>query len=58
MITARTEPEIAAWFTGLDRVPPGIVDVRDWRPCRARPGPARVRSAARFLAGVARKPTA
>lgn len=56
VITARTEPEIAAWFTGLDRVPPGIVDVRDWRPRRARPGPARVRSAARFLAGVARKP--
>jgi O-methyltransferase involved in polyketide biosynthesis len=32
VITGRTEQEIAAWFTGLDLLPPGLVDVQAWRP--------------------------
>ncbi|HUY52710.1 MAG TPA: SAM-dependent methyltransferase [Streptosporangiaceae bacterium] len=31
-ITGRTSEEIADWFTGLDLVPPGLVDVDAWRP--------------------------
>ena len=31
VVTARSEHEIAAWLTGLDLVPPGLVDVRAWR---------------------------
>ena len=42
---------------GQDLLPPGLVDVRDWRPghatLRSRWGP---RPAARFLAALARKP--
>ncbi len=57
LVTARTEDEIMGWFTGLDLLPPGLVDVRDWRPghatLRSRWGP---RPAARFLAALARKP--
>jgi len=56
VVTARTEDEIRGWFTGFDLLPPGLVDARDWRAGRARPGAARTRSAARFLAGTGRKP--
>jgi hypothetical protein len=46
------------WFSGLVLLPPGLDDVRDWRPghaaLRNRWGP---RPAARFLAALARKPT-
>jgi len=31
-ITGRPAEEIAAWFTGLDLIPPGLVDVDAWRP--------------------------
>ncbi|HEY5987282.1 MAG TPA: SAM-dependent methyltransferase, partial [Streptosporangiaceae bacterium] len=57
VVCARTEGEIMGWFTGLELLPPGLVDVRDWRPghavLRTRWGP---RPAARFLAALARKP--
>lgn len=56
-VTARDEADIAAWFDGLILVTPGLTDVRDWRadtPLRvARPQGSR----ARFVAGVASKPT-
>jgi len=55
VITARPEDEVIAWFTGFDLVPPGLVDVRDWRPHRTAPDPTRARAGARFLAGVGRK---
>jgi O-methyltransferase involved in polyketide biosynthesis len=54
-VSARTHEEIAAWFSGFLLVRPGLVDVRDWRARRQRPGPARTPSAARFLAGVGLK---
>jgi hypothetical protein len=57
IVSARTEDEIMDWFTGLELLRPGLVDVRDWRPghavLRNRWGP---RPAARFLAALARKP--
>lgn len=54
VITGRTAEEIRAWFDGLDLVPPGLVDVQDWRPgCDRRwLAPA----TARIMGGVARKP--
>jgi O-methyltransferase involved in polyketide biosynthesis len=56
IVSARTEDEIMDWFTGLELLRPGLVDVRDWRPghavLRSRWGP---RPAARFLAALARK---
>jgi hypothetical protein len=60
VVTPRPEAEIAAWFDGWHLMPPGLPDVRDWRtdglprlPQR-QPAPR----AARFLAGIARKPVA
>jgi hypothetical protein len=60
VITARTETDIAAWFGGWVLLPPGLPDVRDWRsdglprlPRRHPAGPP----AARFLAGIGRKPS-
>jgi hypothetical protein len=51
-VTARTVAEIGAWLDGLTLVPPGLVDVWDWRPdALHRPGSSR----ARFLAGVGYK---
>jgi hypothetical protein len=56
LVSARPEDEIMGWFTGLALLPPGLVDVRDWRPghatLRNRWGP---RPAARFLAALAHK---
>jgi SAM-dependent methyltransferase len=37
--TLRTRDQIAALFTGLDLVAPGLVPVHRWRPGRGRPGP-------------------
>jgi hypothetical protein len=52
-VTGRTAAEIGAWFDGLTPVPPGLVDVWDWRPdAWHRP----VSSRARLLAGVGYKP--
>jgi O-methyltransferase involved in polyketide biosynthesis len=54
-VTGRTAGEIAAWFDGLALVRPGVVDVWAWRPgTLVWP----VRSRARILAGVGRKPAA
>jgi hypothetical protein len=49
---ARSREEIARFFTGLDLVEPGLVEVSAWRPppLDHRPRPAL------FYAGVGRKP--
>jgi hypothetical protein len=53
IVTGRTAPEIEAWFDGLELVPPGVVEVRAWRPgCRLR---SLAPVAARILGGVAWK---
>ena len=52
-VTARTAAEIAAWFTGLSLVRPGLVDVWAWRPDTLG---RRVCPRARILAGVGHKP--
>jgi hypothetical protein len=46
--------EIAAFFRGLEMVPPGLVDAEDWRPDWAQVPSAR--RGGRIVAGVARKP--
>ena len=54
VVTGRPEAEIAAYFGGLDLVPPGLTDVWAWRPDRQwfwPPPPS-----ARILGGAARKP--
>jgi hypothetical protein len=51
-VTGHTAAEIGAWLDGLTLVPPGLVDVWDWRPDALRRG---VSSRARFLAGVGYK---
>ncbi len=55
VITARPQDDIAAWFTGFDLLPPGLVDVRDWRAQGASPGHCRAGQGARFVAGIGRK---
>ena len=54
VITGRTEQEIAAWFTGLGLLPPGLVDVQAWRPGRQQDWPAP--STARIIGAVGHKP--
>jgi O-methyltransferase involved in polyketide biosynthesis len=55
-VTGRTADEITAWFRGFTMARPGLVDVHAWRPdSLAHPTPPSAR--ARFLAGVARKPS-
>lgn len=58
LVTGRTETEIMAWFDGLTPAAPGLTEVWAWRPDSplylVRPPSAR----ARFLAGVACKPSA
>lgn len=46
--------QIAAFIDGLDLVPPGLVDARDWRPGAPPPEPRQHRGG-RILAAVARK---
>ncbi|HUY52882.1 MAG TPA: SAM-dependent methyltransferase [Streptosporangiaceae bacterium] len=53
-ITGRTAEEIAAWFTGLDLIPPGLVDVDAWRP--GSPWHWLTPPTARIIGAVARKP--
>lgn len=48
---ARTSAGIRLFFTGLDLVEPGLVDVSQWRPDTSEK-PTKIR----FLAGVGRKP--
>jgi O-methyltransferase involved in polyketide biosynthesis len=55
-VTFRAETEIAAWFDGLDLLPPGLVDVWAWRPDGEWYWPAP--PSARMLGAVARKPDA
>jgi O-methyltransferase involved in polyketide biosynthesis len=50
-ITARTRDEIAAFFTGLDLLDPGVVTVTAWRP-----SPEGITDKASEFAGMARKP--
>jgi hypothetical protein len=60
VVAPRPESEIVAWFDGWHLMPPGLPDVRDWhtdglpRLPQRHPAPR----AARFLAGIARKPAA
>ncbi|GIE97809.1 SAM-dependent methyltransferase [Paractinoplanes rishiriensis] len=52
-ITARSRDGIAAFFTGLDLLDPGVVTCTAWRPDPARPG---ITDTVSEFAGVARKP--
>lgn len=47
----RTAEEIGEFFTGLDLIEPGVVDVSQWRPDEHEE-----KTAVRFLGGVGRKP--
>jgi hypothetical protein len=53
VVTGRTAEEIAAYFTGLHLVPPGLTDVWAWRPDSERYWPPP--PSARILGAVARK---
>lgn len=55
--TLRNHPpaQIAAFLDGLEVVPPGLVDARDWCPGAPAPGP-RAHHGGRILAGVGGKP--
>jgi len=53
-VAERTCDEIAGWFTGLDLLSPGLVDVCAWRPDSLWHWPTR--TGARIIGGVARKP--
>lgn len=51
--------DIGAFFNGLDLIPPGLVDARNWHPPGARPPGADLHGAERaatILAGTGRKP--
>src|ERR1022692_1452373 len=52
-VTGRPETEIAAYFTGLDMIPPGLTDVGAWRPGHWGYQPT---AGARIIGAVARKP--
>ena len=54
VVTGRTADEIAAYFTGLHLVPPGLTDVWAWRPDSDHYWPPP--PSARILGAVARKP--
>jgi hypothetical protein len=49
----RSQAEVAAFFTGLDLVDPGVVPILTWRPDDGAPENPR---AARSYAAMARKP--
>ena len=53
-ITGRPAEDIAAWLTGLDLIPPGLVDVDAWRP--GSPRHWLTPPTARIIGAVARKP--
>lgn len=53
-ITSRPAEDIAAWLTGLDLVPPGLVDVASWQPGSPRRWLAP--PTARIIGAVGRKP--
>jgi hypothetical protein len=56
VVSGRSEAEIVGYFTGLELLPPGLVDVWAWRPDAAQSRP--VRGSARILGAVGRKPAA
>ncbi|WP_246843056.1 SAM-dependent methyltransferase [Allokutzneria sp. NRRL B-24872] len=49
-IVVRTEAEVAAFFTGLEMVPPGLVRLSDWRPDSAEQWKS-------WRCGIGRKPS-
>jgi trans-aconitate methyltransferase len=49
----RDRGQVAGWFTGLELIDPGIVEVNRWRPA---PGDPDYRDGMPFLGAVARKP--
>jgi S-adenosyl methyltransferase len=49
----RDRGQVAGWFTGLELIDPGIVEVNRWRPA---PGDPDHQGAMPFLGAVARKP--
>jgi hypothetical protein len=49
----RDRGQVARWFTGLELIDPGIVEVNRWRPA---PGDPDYRGGMPFLGAVARKP--
>jgi O-methyltransferase involved in polyketide biosynthesis len=49
-----TPGDIVSFFTGLDLIPPGIVDARAWQPGWTTPPPFPLR-AGQVLAGIGRK---
>jgi transcriptional regulator with XRE-family HTH domain len=53
VVSGRSKTEIAAYFTGLDLLPPGLVDVWAWRPHT--PQALQTPGGARILGAVARK---
>ena len=53
-IYSHTLDEFAAWFDGLEILPPGLVDVTAWRP--RRPEDSRAGRETMIVGGVARKP--
>jgi O-methyltransferase involved in polyketide biosynthesis len=53
-ITGHPAEDIAAWFTGLHLIPPGLVDVGAWRP--GSPRHWLTTSPARIIGAVGRKP--
>ncbi len=56
-VTARTEAEITSWFDGLLLARPGLTDVWAWRAGQSRQAHRPPQSRARFVVGVARKPS-
>ena len=54
VVSGRSKTEIAAYFTGLDLLPPGLVDVWAWRPHT--PQAHQTPGGAHILGAVARKP--
>jgi len=52
-ITGRPAEEIADWFSGLELIPPGLVDVDAWRP--GSPWHWLTPPAARIIGAVGRK---
>jgi hypothetical protein len=51
-VTLRRHAEVAAFFEGLELVPPGVVRIPEWRP----DAPEDTATPATMWGGVARKP--
>jgi O-methyltransferase involved in polyketide biosynthesis len=55
-VTGRSQADIAAWFSGMTLVPPGLTDIAAWQPGSPRPSGRLADWRGRFVAGVAVKP--